>query len=90
MPHSQNHRVMCENEDCQSHLQTAVAGTDSPVTWVPTGGPGVVPEVSMLLMSSRKPSSATCASVNRKIIILFSSPSFMYRFFRSSRKLVSE
>lgn len=49
-----------------------------------------IPDVSMLLMSSRKPSSATWASVNRKTIFLFSIPSLRYRVFRSSRKLISE
>eukprot|EP00983_Pelagomonas_calceolata_P097724 1158274-Pelagomonas_calceolata.AAC.41 len=33
-----------------------------------------MPLVSMLLMSSRKPSSATCASVNRNMTFLFSAP----------------
>lgn len=47
------------------------------------------PEVSMLLMSSKKPSSATCASVKRNTVFLFSMPSFKYSVFRSSRKFDS-
>lgn len=82
MPHPENHGIMCGNRDC--------SGRDGHSCHTGVHRGRAVPEVSMLLMSSRKPSSATCASVNRKIIILFSSPSFMYRFFRSSRKLFSE
>lgn len=47
------------------------------------------PEVSMLLMSSKNPSSATWASVKRNTVFLFSTPSFKYSVFKSSRKLDS-
>lgn len=48
-----------------------------------------IPEVSMLLMSSKNPSSATCASVKRNTVFLFSIPSFKYNAFKSSRKFDS-
>lgn len=47
------------------------------------------PEVSMLLISSKKPSSATWPSVKRKTVFLSSMPSFKYSAFRSSRRFDS-
>lgn len=43
----------------------------------------------MLLISSKKPSSTTCASEKRNTVFLFSMPSFKYSVFRSSRRFDS-
>lgn len=59
------------------------------VVWDSMGFGENKPEVSMLLMSSKNPSSATCASVKRNTVFLFSMPSFKYSAFKSSRKLDS-